>query len=89
LFSPKESKSWSYSIQSSDPSFASLEGGFTSVMPSPEQAAHPSARYPNWWVDDPDPRYAERGHLGAKTVSRWRVDFLRDFAQRLRRLRDP
>ena len=45
-------------------------------------------RYPNWWTDDPAP--AERREAsGAKTISRWREQFLRDFATRLRRAQLP
>jgi hypothetical protein len=40
---------------------------------------------PNWWTDDPDPAAAEGIHRGARTVNQWRVEFLRDFADRLRR----
>ena len=38
--------------------------------------------HPNWWIDEPDLAAAEGVHSGAKTVSRWREDFLRDFANR-------
>jgi hypothetical protein len=58
-------------------------------MASPEQARHPSSRYPNWWTDDPDPRLGEGVHQGARTISRWRTDFLRDFQERLRRAAAP
>lgn len=44
-----------------------------------------ASRFPNGWTDDPDPAVAEGPHHGAKTVSRWRRDFLRDFADRLDR----
>jgi hypothetical protein len=37
------------------------------------------------WTDDPDPDAAEGVHAGARSVSRWRAAFLRDFAERLRR----
>jgi hypothetical protein len=38
--------------------------------------------HPNWWTDDPDPSADEGVHAGAKSVNRWREDFLRDFAAR-------
>jgi hypothetical protein len=40
---------------------------------------------PNYWTDDPDPALREGDHDGAKTVSRWRADYLRDWQARLRR----
>jgi hypothetical protein len=33
---------------------------------------------------DPSPEVAEGSHNVAKTVNRWREDFLRDFAKRMR-----
>lgn len=85
LFSPKEAKTWNYRIISSNTEFDGQVGGFTSVNPSVEQAARPSGRHPNWWTDDPSPEFAEGPHQGAKTVSRWRADFLGDFAVRAKR----
>jgi hypothetical protein len=89
LFSPKEAKRWEYAIHSTHPKLDGQTGGFTSLMPAPALAAEPSPRYPNWWTDDPDPALAEGPWHGAKTVSRWREDFLRDFAQRMRRCQSP
>jgi len=89
LFSPKEDKTWSYRIASNYPGLDGQAGGFTSRMAAPELARRPSARHPNWWTDDPDPRLAEGLHQGARTVSRWRAAFLRDFAARLRRTQSP
>jgi hypothetical protein len=89
IFSPKEAKTWSYTIKSTHPGLDGQTGGFTSYWPAPEQAAKPSSRYPNWWTDDPDPAVADGVHQGAKTVSRWREDFLRDFAARMNRCAAP
>lgn len=83
LFSPKETKTWAYTVRSTDPRLDGKSGGFTSTLPAPNQP--PSSRYPNWWTDDPDPSVAEGTSQGAKTVSRWREEFLRDFAQRMKR----
>lgn len=81
LFSPKEAKTFQYEIRSDKPGVAPLKGAFTAVMPPAGAKASP--RYPNWWTDDPDPRYAEGVHQGAKTVSRWREAYLADFAARM------
>jgi hypothetical protein len=40
---------------------------------------------PNWWVDDPSPALNEAGKAGAKTVNKWRGDYLRDFQKRMDR----
>ncbi|HEX2852330.1 MAG TPA: nucleoside hydrolase-like domain-containing protein, partial [Opitutaceae bacterium] len=89
IFSPKEPKTWSYRIASNHPGLDGQTGGFTSKNPPPERAQQPSSRYPNWWVDDPDPRWREGTADGAKTVSRWREEFLRDFAVRMERCKTP
>jgi hypothetical protein len=89
LFSPKEAKTWVYRIASNHLGLDGQTGGFTSRMPAPELARQPSARYPNWWTDDPAPQFSEGPHQGAKTISRWRADFLNDFALRLRHAQAP
>ncbi len=87
MYSPKEARKWNYTIRSTDPQLDGLTGGFTSTLPAPEQTASP--RYPNWWTDDPDPAFAEENQQGAKTVSRWREEYLRDFAERMNRAQSP
>lgn len=89
LFSPKEAKTWSYRLASNLPELDGRTGALTSRLPDPERARQPSARYPNWWTDDPAPGWREGSEQGAKTVSRWRAEFLRDFAARLERCRVP
>ena len=87
LFSPKEAKQWDYTIRSTDAKLNGQTGSFTSTWPVPNQPASP--RYPNWWTDDPAPAAAEGVNQGAKTVSRWREEFLRDFAARMNRCQSP
>lgn len=84
-FSPRDAKVWPYVIRSSFSALDGRTGRFTAVPPPIERTARPSARHPRWWTDDPDPAAAEGVHAGAKSVSRWREEFLRDFAERLRR----
>jgi len=88
-FSPKDAKKYSYAIRSNVPALDGRTGEFTSFRPAPDAAQRPSSRLPNWWTDDPSPEIAEGPHLGAKTVSRWREEFLRDFAARMDRCRSP
>jgi hypothetical protein len=40
---------------------------------------------PNWWIDNPDPALAQAGRAGARTVNKWREQYLRDFQKRLDR----
>ncbi len=87
-FSPKEAKEYQYTIRGNAPALDGRTGALTSFRPPPEAAAHPAARLPNWWTDDPAPARAQGSHIGAKTVNRWRAEFLRDFAARLDRCLD-
>lgn len=84
-FSPKDAKTYSYTIRSNVAALDGKAGSLTSVRPAPGAAQRPSPRLPNWWTDDPSPEAAEGPHIGARTVSRWRGDFLRDFAERMDR----
>ncbi len=88
-FSPKDAQTYRYTIRSNVPALDGKTGALTSVRPAPDVARRPSPRLPYWWTDDPAPQVAEGPHLGARTVSRWRTEFLRDFAARLDRCRSP
>jgi hypothetical protein len=88
-FSPRDPKVWPYVIRSDFSGLDGRPGAFTAVPPSPERTRRSSSRHPNWWIDDPDPAAAEGVHAGAKHVSRWREEFLRDFAGRLLRCTAP
>lgn len=88
-FSPRDAKTWSYVIRSD---FAALDGqggSFTALPPPVARTARTDLTHPHWWIDDPDPTAAEGVHPGAKHVSRWREDFLRDFAARMARCQAP
>ncbi|HRZ45555.1 MAG TPA: DUF1593 domain-containing protein [Candidatus Paceibacterota bacterium] len=88
-FCPKAAQACRFTIHSNVPSLHGKAGGITAVHPSPNAAMRPSARFPHWWTDDPAPEFAEGPHAGAKTVSRWREEFLRDFARRMDRCKAP
>ena len=40
---------------------------------------------PNWWIDNPAPELTESGKPGARTVNKWRTDYLRHFQKRMDR----
>jgi hypothetical protein len=86
-FCPKEVRSFRFTIRGNVPTLDGQTGGITAVAPSPDVARHPSAKLSSWWTDDPSPEFAEGPHIGARTVSRWREEFLNDFALRMDRCR--
>ena len=88
-FSPRDAKVWPYVIRSGFSGFDGLSGRFTAAQPPAERTGRSSSVHANWWIDDPDPAAAEGIHPGAKSVNRWRGEFLRDFAARARRSQAP
>jgi hypothetical protein len=88
-FCPKDAKPYRFTLRSNVPALDGKTGGVTALAPPPAAAQRPAAKHPNWWTDDPAPECAEGPHLGAKTVSRWREDFLGDFAARMLRCQSP
>lgn len=38
---------------------------------------------PNYWTDDPNPSLEENNRQGAKTINKWRKDFLSDWKKRM------
>jgi hypothetical protein len=88
-FSPKEAKTYTYTIRGNVPALEGRTGAITAVDRPPGAPVRPAAALPNWWTDDPAPASAEGVHQGAATVSRWRREFLADFAARLERARTP
>jgi hypothetical protein len=88
-FCPKDAKTFRYTIRSNAPALDGRTGEITAVLPAPDAALQPDPDRPNWWTDDPSPALAEGVHQGARTISQWREQFLRDFAARLQRCAPP
>lgn len=47
----------------------------------------PTEHGPHYWTDDPAPELIAKKYRGAKTVNRWRVDYLGDWRKRMEHLR--
>jgi hypothetical protein len=88
-FCLRDPRVFTYRLQSNAPALDGRTGEITAFLPEPSVALEPSSHWPNWWTDDPSPAEAEGIHHGARSVSQWREDFLRDFAERLRRCEAP
>jgi hypothetical protein len=88
-FCPRDPKTFSYKILSNAPALNGKTGEITAFLPEPSMALQPSSRFPHWWTDDPSPAMAEGIHHGARSVSQWREDWLRDFAARMERCAGP
>jgi hypothetical protein len=88
-FAPRDAKVWPYVLRSDFSALDGQTGKFTAVPPPASRTSRPSTVHPHWWIDDPDPAAAEGVHPGARSVNRWREDFLRDFAARMQRCAIP
>lgn len=88
-FCPKDAKVYRYTIAGNVPSLDGHRGEINVFPPSPAAALTPDPRWANWWTDDPSPEAAEGIHQGARTISVWREEFLRDFSERLQRCLPP
>lgn len=84
-FMPKSIGVWSYVTTSLIEQLNNQTGEFTCVEESEIHLGYDPQVYPNWWSDLLSPVLTVEQHKGAKTVSRWREDFLRDFQKRMDR----
>jgi hypothetical protein len=87
--SPKAARQWTYTIHSDIKGIDGKTGALTSTFGPIPPDAPPWSRTPNWWTDDPSQPQMEDTQQGARTVSRFRREFLRDFAARLDRCLRP
>ncbi|MBL9190660.1 MAG: DUF1593 domain-containing protein [Opitutaceae bacterium] len=88
-FCAKAAQVFRYTIHGNIPALDGKTGEITAFRTPPDAANRPDTSRPNWWTDDPSPEFADGAHDGTKTVNRWREDYLRDFAERMRRCAQP
>ncbi len=84
-FSPRDAKVWKYVIRSDFNELDGKSGAISAIPPPHSRTNERSVIHPYWWIDDPDPTTAEGVHPGARSINRWREEFLRDFAERMDR----
>jgi hypothetical protein len=82
-FVPKRADSWTYTLHCEVPDLDGRSGAFVSITPWPGQPHPANIRLNNWWTDQMDEATYLGQYQGAKTVSKWREDFLSDWAVRL------
>ncbi|MBQ8655115.1 MAG: DUF1593 domain-containing protein [Clostridia bacterium] len=84
-FVPKETGDFHYITRSTIPEMDGLTGVIRAVAEIPATRENLRGNLTHWWSDRLETDLSEGPHRGAKTVSRWRRDFLEDFAARLAR----
>lgn len=88
-FVPKETGDFAYVTRSDDPAMDGLAGTIRAAEEIPAHRQTAEGNLTQWWSDDLSPACAEGPHKGAKTINVWRMDFLKDFAQRLAHCASP
>ena len=88
-FSPKATKTFTLSIRSNVPALDGQSGAITAIPPEPLLAQRASTKFPELVDRQSVARFGRGPHSGAKSVSRWREEFLYDFAERMDRCKSP
>ena len=81
-FSPKRIGNWKYEIKCTSKTLYGQSGEFVSVNPWPGDENAQNMRLNNWWSDKTDEDLYLDQYQGAKTISKWREDYLVDWAKR-------
>lgn len=83
-FSPKRIGNWKYVVNSPVKKLNRQTGEFVSANPWPGPENSENIKLNNWWSDRTDTDLYLGQYQGARTVSRWREDFLTDWAERFK-----
>jgi hypothetical protein len=81
-FVPKRTGNWKYVINCTAKNIQGQTGEFVSANPWPGQEHPDNVKLNNWWSDRTDKDLYLGQYQGATTVSKWREDFLNDWADR-------
>lgn len=81
-FAPKRTGNWKYAVNSSAKSLQGQTGEFVSTNPWPGKENPQNVIMNSWWSDRTDSDLYLGQYQGARTVSKWREDFLSDWARR-------
>lgn len=81
-FVPKRIGGWKYVITCQAQRIHGQTGEFISTNPWPGAENNDNVRLNNWWSDRTDSDLYLGQYQGARTISRWRADFLSDWAIR-------
>lgn len=81
-FVPKRIGNWKYVVNCTVKSIQGQTGEFVSVNPWPGAENIENVKLNNWWSDRTEKDLYLKQYQGAKTVSKWREDFLSDWAKR-------
>lgn len=82
-FSPKNSGEWRYVSHSSIKELDGMRGEFASANPWPGEPFRDNINpLNNWWSDRRDENLYLGDYQGAKTISKWRKEYLSDWEER-------
>ena len=81
-FVPKRIGTWKYVVNCKAKSLQGQTGEFVSANPWPGTENTENLKLNNWWSDRTDTDLYLGQYQGARTVSRWREDFLSDWVKR-------
>jgi len=81
-FVPKRTGNWKYVINCTSKKLHGQAGEFVSANPWPGRENPENIKMNNWWSDRTDKDLYLGQYQGARTVSKWREEFLNDWAKR-------
>lgn len=83
-FVPKRIGDWKYVVNCSAKNLQGQTGEFVSANPWPGAENDENVKLNNWWSDRLEKDLYLGQYQGGKTVSKWREDFLSDWAERFK-----